>query len=83
MINKEIMVSYVPDTDVSVAALVVQRAGKFRSSIYIGCGTRKVNAKSIMGVMTLPIEKGQTLVITAEGEDAAEAAADLEKFLTQ
>ncbi len=83
MINKEIMVSYVPDTDVSVAALVVQRAGKFRSSIHIGCGTRKVNAKSIMGVMTLPIEKGQTLVITAEGEDAAEAAADLEKFLTQ
>lgn len=83
MIRKEVMVDYVPDTDVSVAALVVQRAGKFKSSIHIECGTRKVNAKSIMGVMTMPIEKGQTLVITAEGEDEEDAVAELEKFLTQ
>lgn len=83
MLSKEIVVSYVPDTDVSVAALVVQRAGKFKSSIHIECGTRKVNAKSIMGVMTMPIERGQALVITADGEDAEEAIADLKKFLTQ
>ncbi|MBQ0146429.1 MAG: HPr family phosphocarrier protein [Lachnospiraceae bacterium] len=83
MLSKEIIVSYVPDSDVSVAALVVQRAGKFRSSIRIGFGTRQVNAKSIMGVMTIPLEKGQSLVVTADGEDAEEAIADLERFLTQ
>lgn len=83
MLSKEIVVSYIPDTDVSVAALVVQRAGKFNSSMHIECGTKRVNAKSIMGVMTMPIENGQTLVLTAEGDDAEEAITDLARFLTQ
>ncbi|MDO4938701.1 MAG: HPr family phosphocarrier protein [Lachnospiraceae bacterium] len=83
MLSKEIIVSYVPDTEVSVAAMVVQRAGKFKSSMHIECGTKRVNAKSIMGVMTMPIENGQKLIITAEGDDAEEAIANLEQFLTQ
>lgn len=83
MLSKEIVVSYVPDSDVSVAALVVQRAGKFRSSIHIELESKRVNAKSIMGVMTMPLERGQKLTITAEGDDAEEAIADLERFLTQ
>ena len=83
MIKREITISYVSDGEVSIAALVVQRAGKFCSSIYLEQGTKRVNAKSIMGVMTMPIEKGQVFTISAEGTDEEAAVDDLEAFLAK
>ena len=65
------------------AALLVQTASSFDSRIHISYLNKSINAKSIMGVMTMPIENGQALVLTAEGDDAEEAIADLERFLTQ
>jgi len=61
MIKKEIVITHVPEGEISVAALLVQRAGKFSSSIYIENNDRRINAKSIMGVMTVPIEAGEKL----------------------
>jgi len=83
MTKKDITITYVPDGDVSVAALVVQRAGKFGSSIYLEKGTKRVNAKSIMGVMTMLIEPGETFTITADGPDEEAAVADMESFLAK
>lgn len=80
MIKKDIIIGNVPDGDVSVAALLVQRAGKFSSSVYIEKGTKRINAKSIMGVMTLQLEKDETFTIAAEGDDEEEAAAAMEAF---
>ncbi len=83
MIRKEIMITHVPDGEVSVAALLVQRAGKFASSVYIEKNDRRVNAKSIMGVMTVPVQLGEKLVITADGTDEKEAIAQMEAFLSE
>lgn len=55
------------------AAEFVKLASKFKSKIYISKNGRKVNGKSIMGVMTLAAEYRSEVEITAEGPDAAEA----------
>jgi phosphocarrier protein HPr len=56
------------------AAEVVKTAGRFRSDITVGKDGMWVNAKSILGVMTLAAEYGSTLTVRAEGEDAEQAA---------
>ncbi len=54
-------------------ALLVQKASKYESAIYIQSGEKRVNAKSIMGMMTLGLDISENLEIMAEGpdEDAA------------
>ena len=61
----------------------VQRANQFNSSIYLELGTKHVNAKSIMGIMSIPLMNGTEVVIQAEGPDEEAAIAALEMFLTQ
>ncbi|MEQ4618267.1 MAG: HPr family phosphocarrier protein [Corticimicrobacter sp.] len=55
------------------AAKLTQLAGKFSSEIFIARGERRVNAKSIMGVLMLAAGQGITVRLDAEGGDAAEA----------
>ncbi len=62
------------------AALFVQEANKYKSSILVKNGEKEVNAKSILGVLTLGANKGCVLKVTAEGEDA-EAALEALKAL--
>lgn len=83
MLRKEVTISNLPDGDVSMAALVVQRAGKFSSAVYLEKDGRKINAKSIMGVMTIPFEKGEAITITAEGTDEMEALDSMVTFLAE
>jgi len=64
------------------AALFVQTASKFQSNIYIEVDKKNVNAKSIMGIMSIGILDGQTITITANGEDELEAITELDKFLS-
>lgn len=63
------------------AALFVQIASKFQSHITVVVGDKQVNAKSIMGMMSLGAIKGQVIDINATGEDEEEAVAALIKFL--
>ena len=55
------------------AALFVKTAARFKSDVFISRDSQVVNGKSIMGVMMLAAEKGAELVISADGEDEAEA----------
>lgn len=55
------------------ATLLVQAASKFASEINLEYKDKKVNLKSIMGVMSLGVGKGADVVITAEGDDEVEA----------
>lgn len=64
------------------AALFVQIAGKFTSSVWISKNDRQVNAKSIMGIMSLAISPGTDLIIGAEGEDEHLAVKELTDFVT-
>jgi len=63
-------------------ALLVQTASQFDSSIYIESDNKKVNAKSIMGMMTLVLQAGETVVVVAEGSDEEEAATAIENYLS-
>ncbi len=60
-----------------IAALFVQTAGKFLCDIYIEMGDKKVNAKSIMGIMVLGASYGDEIKIIAHGEDEKEAIEEL------
>src|SRR5258707_14524381 len=57
------------------AAKLTQLAGNFSAEVWLVCNGRRVNAKSIMGVMMLAAGKGSRVVIEAEGEDAESALA--------
>ena len=63
------------------ATLLVQTASKFASDIQLEYKGKSVNLKSIMGVMSLGFGQGADVVITADGEDAAEALGGIEETL--
>ena len=64
------------------ATLLVQAAAKFTADIFLSKGeTRRINGKSIMGVMMLAAEHGSEVLIEAEGEDAAQAVGSLAALL--
>jgi phosphocarrier protein HPr len=65
------------------ATLLVQAAGKFSSDIQIEYKEKKVNLKSIMGVMSLGIGKGAEIKIITEGGDEQEALQALDETLTK
>lgn len=64
------------------AALFVQIANKFDARITVMRDDEKVNGKSIMGILMLGAEKGSSIVIEAEGDDARLAVAELERIVT-
>lgn len=65
------------------AARFVQEANKYNSEIYIVKGNKQVNAKSIMGVMSLAVSKGTEITITAEGPDEQLAVEALVAIVSQ
>ncbi len=81
MIRKEVKIHVPGGVEASPAALLVQTANKFQSSIYLEAGNHKVNAKSIMGMMTIAMNYEDTITIITDGEDEAAAAEVIEKFL--
>jgi phosphocarrier protein len=62
------------------AAMIVQTAGKFKSRIFLEKNGDRINAKSIMGIITLGAGYDSTILIIAEGDDEAEAAGAIEKL---
>ena len=62
-------------------AMLVQVASKYESIIYLESMGKKVNAKSIMGMMSLGLDNGDQVTVTAEGTDEGEAVDAIEKYL--
>jgi phosphocarrier protein HPr len=63
------------------AALFVQVANKFDSRVTVIYNNEKVNGKSIMGILMLGAEQGTEIIIEADGKDAQEVLAELEKVV--
>ncbi len=63
-------------------AMLVQLASSFESQIYVHSDSRKVNAKSIMGMMTLELPAGERVIVSADGSDEEKAIDDIEKYLS-
>ena len=63
------------------ATYFVQKANEFNSSIWVECENRKMNAKSLLGIMSLDIVTGETVTLSALGVDEEEAINALEALL--
>ena len=63
-------------------AMLVQKASQFSSKVHIEIGNKKVNAKSIMGMMTLGLSPGEEVTVTADGADEKEAIQSIEQYLS-
>ena len=64
-------------------AMLVQKASQFSSKVHIEVGNKKVNAKSIMGMMSLSVCGGDEIVIVTEGTDEEAAANEIETYLNK
>ena len=62
-------------------AHLVQEASQYSSKVYIELDEKKINAKSIMGMMSLKLTKGTNLVVVADGDDESNAIEGVEAFL--
>lgn len=83
MVEKEIEVLLKTGLQARPAALFVQEANRFQAEVYLEKDGRKVNAKSIMGLMSLAISSGSSVKIITNGRDEVEALAALEQLIQQ
>lgn len=79
---KTIRINMDKGLDARPIALLVQEASKYDSKIYVEQEGRRINAKSIMGMMTVVLNNGEEVIVTAEGEDESVAIDNIEKFLS-
>lgn len=82
MTSKSVQIKLENGLEARPVALLVQEASKYDSTIYIQSGEKKVNAKSIMGMMSLGLDNGDQLTVTADGTDEQTAVDNIEKFLS-
>lgn len=82
MIRQSIKIQLPSGLEARPVALLVQVASQYESSIYVESNERKVNAKSIMGMMTLGLSAGEEVVVSADGTDEKEAIENIEKYLS-
>ena len=79
--KKSLVVKMQQDFEARPIANLVQVANRYESKIYLEHGDSRVNAKSIMGMMSLALLNGEEILVDAEGADEAEAVAAIEEFL--
>ena len=82
MVKKTITIELSSGLEARPVAMLVQVASQYDSSIYVESGEKRVNAKSIMGMMTLGLAAGEQITVTADGTDESQAVTDIEKYLS-
>ena len=82
MIRKPMTVQLASGLEARPVAVLVQVASQCESKIYVEIDNKKVNAKSIMGMMTLGLSTGESVVVSAEGTDEEAAIENIEKYLS-
>jgi catabolite repression HPr-like protein len=83
MVEKQVKVKLKTGLQARPAALFVQEANRFSSDIFLEKDGKKVNAKSIMGLMSLAISSGSEVFLSADGSDENEAIEALVSFITK
>ena len=81
MFSKEIVVRCESGLHNKQATYFVQKANEFECNIWLEAGSRKMNAKSLLGIMSLSIVTGATVVLSASGTDEEAAVEALELLL--
>ena len=82
MIQKSMKVQLDNGLEARPVAVFAQVASQYESTIYVEVDDKKVNAKSIMGMMSLGLDNGETLTVVADGSDESAAVAHIERFLS-
>ena len=82
MMQKSIVIQVEPGLQARPAAQFVQKANEFVSEIFIEVENRRINAKSIMGLMSLALVRGTEVTLIAEGPDETQALEELVKFVS-
>ena len=81
MVSKNMKIEIQTGLEAIPVAMFVQVASQIESSIYVEHNNKRVNAKSIMGMMTLGLPAGEEVVVSADGTDEDNAIQGIEKFL--
>ena len=81
VISKEVTINNQVGLHARPATFFIQKANEFKSSIWIERDERRVNAKSLLGVLSLGIVKGTAVNIVADGVDENEAIATLSELI--
>lgn len=82
MIQKSMQIQLANGLEARPVAVLVQKASMFDSKIYIEAEGKKVNAKSIMGMMSLGLNAGEEVTVIAEGTDENAAVDSLENYIS-
>lgn len=83
MIAKNMTITIPKGLDARPVALLVQVASQYESSIYVEIQEKKVNAKSIMGMMSLGLAEGEQITIIANGPDEQDAVNAIDKYISK
>ena len=84
MISKEMTVKLSGGMEARPVAILVQVASQYESSVYLQVGEgKRVNAKSIMGMMSLGLGAGANVTVVTDGSDEEAAMEEIEKYLSQ
>ena len=82
MIKKPITIHLSTGLEARPVAQLVQVASQYNSEICVEIGRKKVNAKSIMGMMSLGLDMGEEVTVVADGTDEQDAVDSIEKYLS-
>lgn len=82
MVTKKMVIRIPSGLEARPVALLVQVASQYDSTIYIECEDKKVNAKSIMGMMSLGLAAGEEITVSASGADEEAAVSNIEEYLS-
>ena len=81
MFNKEVIVRCESGLHTKQVTYFVQKANEFKSSVWLESENRRMNAKSLLGIMSLGIVTGAIVTLSAEGPDAEDAVNALDTML--
>ena len=83
MVSKSMTINIPKGLEARPVALLVQVASQYESSIYVEIQEKKVNAKSIMGMMSLGLAEGEKITIIANGPDEEDAVSSIDKYISK
>lgn len=81
MLSQKVVFRCTDDIHMKAVAVLIQKASGFHSRLSLQRDNKRVNAKSLLGVMSLGIENGMEFLITADGDDEQEALAALVSYM--
>ena len=81
MCTKSMKIGIPGGLDPTTIAMFIQIASEYESSVYVEVQNKKINAKSIMGMMTLGLKQGEEISVCADGDDEEAVVSHIEKYV--